>query len=122
MILLDDIVEVLALTQFDVAVMFGVVALDGRRVRAALVDGDLLRLAVQCYGLFEEAPCGGLITLGSQQKVDRLAVAIHRPVQILPLLVNLNVGLVHSGVTALGQYTSSGYTFTATSVTVMLKN
>src|SRR5450631_4801966 len=70
MILLDDIVEVLALAQFDVAAILGVVALDRRGVGTALVDGDLLRLAVQCNGLFQEAPRRRAIALGSEQEVD----------------------------------------------------
>src|ERR1017187_6753565 len=92
MILLNDIVEILALTQLDVAVMLGVVALDRCRVRTALVDGDLVRLAMQCNGLFQETPRRGAIAFGSEEEVDRVTFAIHRAVQILPLTVDLDVG------------------------------
>src|SRR5665213_1903551 len=107
MILLNYIVEVLALTQFDVAAMLGVVALDRRRVGTALVDGDLLRLAVQCHGLFQEAPRRSAIALGPEQKVDRVAFAIHRAVQILPLTVDFDVGLVHTPALAHRAFPSS---------------
>src|SRR5450631_4909874 len=96
MILLDDIVEVLASAQFNVGAMIGVVALDRRGVGTALVDGDLLRLAVQCNGLFQEAPRRRAIALGSEQEVDCLPFAINRSIQVLPLPVDLDVGLVHA--------------------------
>jgi|SRR5450631_2691781 len=41
-VLLDDVVEVLRLAQFDVCAGVGTNALDRRRVRAAFVDGALL--------------------------------------------------------------------------------
>jgi hypothetical protein len=41
---------------------------------------------------------------------------------ITALTNELNGSVLVTGVTALGQYTSSGYTFTATSITVVLNN
>jgi len=46
-ILLDEVVEVLRLTHLDVGARVGADALDGCRVGAALVDGDLFWNAVQ---------------------------------------------------------------------------
>ena len=46
MILFDDVVQTFDLTHFDARLMFRVVAFDGRRVGAALVDCDLLRRAM----------------------------------------------------------------------------
>lgn len=50
LVLFDDVVEVLALTQFDARARVGIDALDGSRVGAALVDGDLLWHIVQSDG------------------------------------------------------------------------
>ena len=49
-------------------------------VRAALVDGDLLGHTVQIHGALEERPGCGVVSLGAQQEVDRVAVAVDRPV------------------------------------------
>ena len=45
----------------------GTNALNGRRVRATLVDGDLLGYAVQVDGAFQKAPCGGAVSLGTKK-------------------------------------------------------
>jgi hypothetical protein len=45
-VLLDDVVEVFALPHLDVSLVLGGVAVDGRRVGAALVERDLLGFAV----------------------------------------------------------------------------
>src|ERR1035437_6409295 len=50
MVLLDDVVEVLVLTHQDVDAGVGLDALNGRRVGAALVNGDLLWHIVQVDG------------------------------------------------------------------------
>ena len=66
MILLDDVVEVLRLTQLDVGFMFSVVAGDRGGVRSAFVDDDLVGLAVQRDGALQEFAGRGAVTLGSQ--------------------------------------------------------
>ena len=43
MILLDNIVQILGLSQFDGGLIIGVVVFNRCRVGAALVDGDLVR-------------------------------------------------------------------------------
>ena len=43
MILFDNIIEILGLSQFDVGFIGAVVIFNRRRVGAALVDGDLVR-------------------------------------------------------------------------------
>ena len=55
MVLLDDIVEVLDLTQFDVGAGVGLNALDGCSVGTALVNGNFLRQAMQPDGALQEA-------------------------------------------------------------------
>src|SRR5664279_5295384 len=76
--------------------MIGVVVFNGGGIGATVINGDLVGLTVQCDGLFQEAPRGSLIALGSEQEVDRIAIAINGPVEILPLTVDLDVGLDHA--------------------------
>src|ERR1019366_9887308 len=70
-VLLDDVVEVLRLAQPDVCAGVSAHSLDGRRVGAALVDGDLLRHAVQFDGAFEESSRRSVVSVSTKQKVDR---------------------------------------------------
>jgi hypothetical protein len=46
MVLFDDIIEIFDAADFDVRFMLRIVGFDRRRVSAALVDRDLLRLAM----------------------------------------------------------------------------
>jgi hypothetical protein len=46
MVLFDNIVQIFDAADFDVRFMLRIVAFDRRRVGAALVDRDLLRLAM----------------------------------------------------------------------------
>ena len=54
MILLDDIVEILALPDGDTGLVSPIVLLNGRRVTATLVNGDLLRAPLSTDGLMEK--------------------------------------------------------------------
>src|ERR1017187_4924680 len=92
-VLLDDVVQILDSPQFDVGTGVGLNALDGGRVGAALVDGDLLRHAVQIDGTLEESTRGCAIALGRQQEVDGLSRAIDSAVQVLPVAAHKNVGV-----------------------------
>jgi hypothetical protein len=60
MILLDDIVEILDLADFDRGAVLRIVALDGRFIGRTPVDGDLLRHTVAADRLGQEPP-GGLL-------------------------------------------------------------
>src|ERR1700720_1518095 len=53
--LVEDIREILGLTDLDIRVLFGVVAHDRRRVGAALVDRDRPRNTMTIDGLAQEA-------------------------------------------------------------------
>ena len=95
-VLLDEVVEVLELTHLDVRAGIGLNALDGRRVGAALVDGDFLGHAVQIDGARQKAPRRSTVSRGTEQKVDRVAVSVDGPVQVLPLAgVSLVQGLAY---------------------------
>ena len=48
------------------------------------------------HGFVKETPGCGLVTLGRQQEVDRLALLVHRTVQILPDAFDQEAGLVHA--------------------------
>ena len=50
MILFDDVVEILALADFDTLVVVVIVALDHRRVRTAFIDVDQTRFSVSADG------------------------------------------------------------------------
>lgn len=75
MILLHDVVEILHLSQFDRRAGFSLNALDGGRVGAAFVDGDLVGQAMLADGAFQEAACRSHIAFGSQQEVDGGTIA-----------------------------------------------
>ena len=83
-ILLDNVVEVFDLPNRNWDIAFLVQLLQRCLVGAALVHRYLVGHSVVQYGLLEEAPGGGCITLGSQQKVDRLALLVDCSIQILP--------------------------------------
>src|ERR1700761_6911744 len=96
MILLDDVVQVFALTQRNARSVVFVVADDRRGVGAALVDGDRLRFAVLMDCSLEKTAWRGLITTRGEQEVDCIAIAINSAVEVAPMAANLDVGLVHS--------------------------
>jgi hypothetical protein len=73
-ILLDDIVEVLALPNRDRRAVLGAIAFDPRRVGAALVDRDGLRKTIALNGPSEKPLRGSPIALGGEQEVDGVAL------------------------------------------------
>ena len=87
-VLLDDVVEVLDLTHLDVRAGVSLNAFDGRRVRTTFVDGDLLGHAVQIDGALQKVPRGGAVPLGAKQVINRVAVTVDSPVQVLPLVLS----------------------------------
>ncbi len=95
-VLLDEVVQVLRLAHLDLQAAVGLEALDRCRVRAALVYRDLLGHAVQIHGALKEGPGRGVVSLGAQQEVNGVAVVVDRPVQVLPLAADLDIGFVHS--------------------------
>src|SRR5262252_7928925 len=95
MILLHNVVEILDLTDGDRGAVLGIVALDGGFIGRTPVDGDLLRHAVAADRFLEKAERRLLVSLLSEEKVNGLAVLIHRPIQIAPLAFDFNRGFVH---------------------------
>src|SRR6266568_4687072 len=96
MILLDDIVEIFDLADFNRGAMLLVVALDRRFVGRAAIDRDLLGHTAMTANGFDQKLLGGvLVSLLGEEKIDRLAMLVHRTVQIFPLAPHLDVRLVH---------------------------
>ena len=69
-VLLDDVVQVIVLSHQDVNVGVGLHTFNGRCIRAALVDGDLLGQALQVDGTLPKAPSSGQIALGCEKNVN----------------------------------------------------
>src|SRR4029450_2638531 len=98
MVLLNDVVEVLNLAQPGEApqLTLALHRRDRGRIGRILVDRE--RAWVPRVGLAErlaeEALRGRSIPLGREQKVDRLAAAVHRPIQVSPASLHLDVCLV----------------------------
>ena len=69
-VLLNNVVEGLDLTQFDVSTGVGPTAVDGGGVGTALVDGDLFRQIVQPDGPLQKTPGGRQIATGRQKEVE----------------------------------------------------
>jgi hypothetical protein len=70
-VLLDDVVQILALTELDIGAGVSLDAFNGRQVDPAFVDGDLLWQVMQVDGPRQNAPRSSQIPLGSEQEVDR---------------------------------------------------
>ena len=62
---------------------------DGSGISPALIDRDLVRKAVLPHRFFEKAERGFLITMRSEQEVDRLAVPVDGAVEVFPLAFDL---------------------------------
>src|ERR1700761_2519612 len=68
-VLLNDVVEIFALANFDLGLVLGIVGVDGGSIRAALIDRDHARKAMTLDGTSKKAQCGLAITLGGDQEV-----------------------------------------------------
>ena len=79
----------------DIDAGVSLAALNGCCVGATLVDGDLLWHVVQVDGTFQKSAGSSHISLGSQQKVHRIASAVNGPVKVLPTAGYFDVGFVH---------------------------
>jgi hypothetical protein len=84
---------------------------DRRRVRAVTVGVDDARhgmvLPSQRFG--QEALCCGRVLLGREEKVEGRAGRIHRTIQVAPLALDPDVGLVHTP-TVIGWFDSPAQT------------
>src|SRR5262249_4927343 len=67
---------------------------DGGFIRVTAVDGNLFRDPVTADGFLQKAQRGLCIAVLREQKVNGLALLIHGAIQIAPLALDLDVGLV----------------------------
>ena len=93
MVLLNDVVQVLGLAQLDRHTRVGNDAGNRRGVSATLIDRDLLRQIMQADRLLQEPPGCGPIAVGGEQKVNRVAIAVHRSIQVLAVTGDFDVAL-----------------------------
>lgn len=106
MILLDQVVQVLVLSNLDPPFAFGVDVLHGGEVGATLVEGHLLGLAVGGDGVLEKAHRRCLVAVSAEQEIHGVAGLIDRPVQVLPVAFHLDIGFVHAPAGANGKLLS----------------
>src|SRR5262245_4450045 len=95
MILLHNVVEILDLTDGDRGAVLLVVALDGRFIGRAAINGDLLWHAVAADRLGQKAFGRLLVAFLREEKVNRLSHFIDSTIEIAPLALHLDVGLIH---------------------------
>jgi hypothetical protein len=96
MVLLDNVVEVFALSDHDLGALLPIVVLESGVVCAALVDVDDLGKAVVLDGAREEALRRTTIAFRGQQEVDGVPLLINRAIPIPVLAADLDVRLVQS--------------------------
>ena len=96
MVLLHDIIQLFDLADFNRGAVLGIIALDGRFIGGTPVDGDRLWYAVAADRLGQKTFRGLLVVFLREQKVNRLTLLIHRAIELTPLPLSLNIGLVHA--------------------------
>jgi hypothetical protein len=73
----------------------GVEPFERGQIGAALIDGNRFGLAVLVNRPLEVAARSGLVTVGAQQEINRIAPLVDGAVQEFPLAFDLDVGFVH---------------------------
>jgi hypothetical protein len=112
LLLLDDVVQVLALPNHEFGAVLGIVIPDPGLVRSALVDVDDLGNTVVLDRAREEPPCRTTIAFGGQQEVDRVALFIHGTIPVTIFPADLDIGFVQAPTLADGTDTSFALPFT----------
>src|SRR5450759_4399737 len=100
MMCVDEVVEILIAPHLHVppAQIFAAQQPQRAMARCVAIKRDLARYARQRRGkrLPKESLCGRDATVTSKQEVDGLALLVHGSIQVVPLRLDRNVGLVHS--------------------------
>ena len=94
MILFDNIVQVLALTNLNALVFISVVLFDSGSNGAALVDIYQAGFTVGADRLVEKSPGRLLITVHSEQEIDCLALLVDGAIEIFPIAFDFDIGLI----------------------------
>jgi hypothetical protein len=95
-VLLDDVVQLLALPNHDLGAMLRIVVTDPGRVRAALVDVDGLGKTVVLNGALEKPAGSVTIPFGAEQEVDGVSLLVNGTIPIPVLAADLDVRLVQA--------------------------
>src|SRR4051812_9272629 len=104
MVLFDNIIEIFSIADNDGRLMSLVVVRNGCGIGLTLIDRDFLRHPLAANGLAQEGLCGVPIAIGSQQKINRVALFIDGTVQIRPLSFDFYVGLIHPAAATTGYW------------------
>jgi hypothetical protein len=96
MILLDNIVEVFALTDDDGGAMFLIIVADSRGIGLAAINGNLLRDPMTA-DRFGQKPLGRvLVPMFGQEEIDGLTMLIDGAIEVGPRAFHPDVRLVHA--------------------------
>src|SRR5262245_32154112 len=93
-ILFHHIIQILHLADGDSRAVLLVIAFDGGFIGVTAVNRDRLGEPVAADRLLQKPERGRCVPVLGEQKVNGLAVFIHRAVEIAPLALHLDVGLV----------------------------
>tara|TARA_B110000211_G_scaffold4392_1_gene5009 strand:+ start:121 stop:351 length:231 start_codon:yes stop_codon:yes gene_type:complete len=69
MILLNNVIQIFTLTDFDAAIIIGIILIDTCFIGSTFVDINKSRFAISANGFFKETLCSLSITLGGKEKV-----------------------------------------------------
>src|SRR5713101_6213304 len=84
-VLLNDVVQILDLTNLDRGFSLGIHRMKRGQIGSAFINGYRLGRTVLSDRLFKEASGSGLVALGCKQEVNGLARLVYCPIEVLPL-------------------------------------
>jgi hypothetical protein len=94
MVLLDNVVQIFALANFDTLVFVSIVLLYGRRIGSAFVDVNQARFAIRANGFIQKTSGCLLIAPGREEEVDSLALLVDDAIQVFLLAFDFDIRLV----------------------------
>src|ERR1700733_11283117 len=95
-VLLDDVIQILSLTDPDRWFTLDVDRFQRSQISSALIDRHCFRHAIMDHGLFEITLRRVFVASDTKQEVNGVAVPTHSAIQILPLSFDFDIGLVHA--------------------------
>ena len=95
MVLLDDVIQVLALPDLNVGIRPLIVHPNCRPIGTAFVDIDQFRGSIVLDGLYQERLSTHALSVLGQQKVYRVPILVNGTIEVLPLPFHFDIGLVH---------------------------
>ncbi|MGF6482812.1 hypothetical protein QFZ91_005039 [Paraburkholderia sp. JPY419] len=107
MVLFHEVVQVFVLPDPDRGFALGVDGVKCGQIRAAFVDSHRLGFAIEGDRFFEISPRRSLISMGPQQEVDGVASLVDGAIQVFPLAIDLNVGLIDAPTLADGAFAAT---------------